>query len=597
VRCDVRPVLLFLFCLAGAAPAGAQISPGPLARPHQDLEGSLNCNKCHTGRSETMPAKCLACHIEIATRRDQGRGFHAQVKDKACTECHPDHAGRDFQLISWDGGSPETFDHRRSGWPLEGKHAQVACRDCHQAKCQKSAVTAKIRVRPASRSWLGLDTQCVSCHQDVHGGTLASTCESCHTLQGWKPASRFDHARTAYPLTGKHMAVACAKCHSGAPASPGPPSAAAALDLKRFKPVSHNECSACHQDPHKGSLGGTCASCHLTASFQQVNAKSFRHDKTRFPLLGAHATVACEKCHTKPGGGALPKPAFAACRDCHADAHGTQLAGRSDKGACESCHTVAGWRPSTFPPAQHASLRLPLEGRHAEIECRACHTTAATASADLGSAKVRLTWPDAACERCHVDAHRGRWSKIAGGCRSCHDLRSFHHATVDVAMHAGFSYSLEGAHRALPCVACHAELKHDPAKSTLVSAPAGVPALLFDQKRNGCRDCHRNPHGAAFEGPSAKECTRCHDANVFVPAVRFNHDRDSQFPLKGAHAKVPCARCHPTATGQDGKQFVVYRPLDTSCRSCHEGSSLKSQASLEPGPSPKALGPNHGGAP
>ena len=493
-------------------------------------------------------------------------------------ECHPEHAGRDFELISWEGGSPETFDHRRSGWPLQGKHAKVACRDCHKAALQKSPVASMIRRRPASKSWLGLDTTCTSCHPDVHAGALGPQCESCHTQDGWKPATRFDHARTSYPLTGKHATVPCAKCHGQTPAT----GAVATLDVRRLKPVAHQECSACHTDPHKGSMGATCSSCHVTAGFHTLNSKSFRHDKTRFPLLGAHATVACDKCHTKPGGGALPKPAFGACRDCHAPAHGTQLASRSDRGACETCHTVNGWRPSTFTVAEHAGLRFPLEGRHKDVECRACHPVAAAMTQELGSAKVQLAWPDAACERCHVDPHQGRWANLAGGCRSCHNLQSFHNAGVDVAMHAKFSYPLEGAHRALPCVACHPELNHKPARSTLVSAAGGVPKLLFDQKRSACRDCHRNPHGNAFEGAAAKNCTACHDSERFVPAVRFNHDRDARFSLQGAHAKVPCRRCHPTATGQDGKTFVVYRPLDTSCQSCHAGSSTGGSSRTSP---------------
>lgn len=577
--------LVFLFLLLCVAPASAQISPGKLARPHAELEGSLNCNKCHTGRAETMPSRCLGCHTEIAALQKEGRGLHGRLKNRPCMDCHPDHAGREFDLISWEEGAAEKFDHARSGWPLLGMHAKTACRECHRAEFQKSAITPKIRHRPAGKSWLGLETKCVTCHKDPHAGTLGTACESCHGIEGWKPATGFDHARTSYPLTGKHAQVACAKCH-GKPASE---TTRAAVDPKRLKPVAHTECSACHADPHKGSLGVACSSCHMTSSFKSLNAKSFRHDKTRFPLLGAHAAVACEKCHTKPGGGALPKPPFAACLDCHAQVHGTQLAGRADKGACESCHTVNGWRPSTYTAAQHASLRLPLEGAHEKTECRACHVVAKTATQELGSAKVQLAWTEVACERCHVDPHKGRWATATGGCRSCHDLNSFHRAGVDVAAHDKFSYPLKGAHRALPCVACHAELGHDPARSTLVSGPVGVPALPFDQKRSACRDCHRNPHGASFEDPGAKDCAGCHDEQTFVPATRFNHDRDSRFPLKGAHAKVACRSCHPIATGSDGKTFVMYRPLDTACRSCHAGSTMK--ASLDS----KARGSRSGG--
>ena len=32
--------------------------------------------------------------------------------------------------------------------------------------------------------------------------------------QAWKPAPGFDHAKTAWPLTGRHAAVGCERCHA-----------------------------------------------------------------------------------------------------------------------------------------------------------------------------------------------------------------------------------------------------------------------------------------------------------------------------------------------------------------------------------------------
>ena len=49
-----------------------------------------------------------------------------------CAACHPDHAGRDFALISWTEGDPARFDHRRTGWTLEGSHGKVECAKCHK---------------------------------------------------------------------------------------------------------------------------------------------------------------------------------------------------------------------------------------------------------------------------------------------------------------------------------------------------------------------------------------------------------------------------------------------------------------------------------
>ena len=211
--------VLVLGLLLGTSPAHAQVSPGPLAAPHAALDGSTRCLQCHVtgGQKAGMDARCLACHGEIAWLRTQQRGPHAAVAAKACAGCHPDHGGRDFQMIAWDGGRPEAFDHRRSGFALEGRHAAVACRTCHAPAFQKSPVTARLRRRDASRSWLGLERACASCHEDVHRGQLGADCRRCHDAQAWTPARGFDHARTAYPLTGAHATLACTSCHTVLP--------------------------------------------------------------------------------------------------------------------------------------------------------------------------------------------------------------------------------------------------------------------------------------------------------------------------------------------------------------------------------------------
>ena len=640
-------------------PAHAQISPGPLARPHAQLEGALRCVSCHGGGSkEEMTVRCLECHKEIAALRQQSRGYHARVQRQPCSSCHPDHAGKEFALIAWPDRDSARFDHALAGWPLDGRHATIKCADCHKAAFRKGPAAGLAPQPAAAPGWVGLETTCTACHSDVHRRSLGQNCASCHGTEHWSPAPKFDHAKSDYPLTGKHRDVRCASCHKPA----------AGDTVPVFKPVAHRDCAACHTDPHRGRFAGACSGCHVTTGFRVIDRGNFDHDRTRYPLRGAHVSVSCARCHDAPGlerknppfatctachrdphagtatlagavvdcaachtvagftvagftleqhaktryplegrhrqvacvschvknppavpagqlgsAGVQMHPAFSRCFDCHTDDHGGQLAARADKGECTACHSVAGWTPSTFTAAAHATTRFTLDGRHAELECRACHGARRSGlaplpeTASLGKADVLFRLGELECASCHVDPHQGRFAArgahpVRGGCLGCHDTRRYRPSTIDVAAHAAYAFKLEGAHRAVPCVGCHADLKYTPAASTLIQARRAGAPLWFTTRggTQGCLACHQNPHGDQFAGrPRGETCESCHGADVFAPASRFDHDRDTKFPLRGGHANVACTRCHATVTGPGNTRITRYRPVSTRCESCH----------------------------
>jgi len=642
----------------------AQVSPGPLSRAHADLEGTTNCFKCHGGGDSSMDEQCVACHREIAAQVERGTGLHGTETNSDCATCHPDHAGADFELIFWDEGSPDRFDHTRTGWPLEGRHISIACRECHRPEFQNSPVASLLERKNGARSWLGLERRCLACHSDYHQASLNADCLACHGERSWKPAAGFDHSRTDYDLTGKHARVACAKCHlvpervflSGEDGQPIP----------RYKPVPHQDCSDCHADPHAGRLGPTCAGCHVVQDFHRVTAQDFDHSRTRYPLVGRHASVDCERCHDSVSGwgkappyescagchrdahagqatiqgraaecdechdqrafrpstysverhrtasypllgrhlevgcekchsksprgeasgdtgraGVQLRPTFQACRDCHQDLHNGQLVARPDAGACESCHGVEGWKPSTYSVAQHAQLELPLAGRHAEVECSACHGPVRKdlpplpGTDRLGRAGVSLTLLEAGCDSCHLDPHAGRFASdgprpVAGNCLACHGVDRFRPAAVDVARHQTFAYPLQGGHRAVPCVECHAELKERPARVHLLEVTGAARDLPFLAEHGTCRACHDSPHGEQFSHRvDGGDCEGCHTLESFLPVPLFNHERDARFSLQGAHRSVACERCHPSRNDAKGGREVLYRPLPQRCQDCH----------------------------
>ena len=160
--------MVLLVCLGAPTLARAQISPGPLARPHAQLEGTLQCAKCHAGGrgggKEQMAGLCLNCHKEIAWLVERGSGLHgsAPVKAQRCASCHPDHAGVDFALISWEGlgGSAERFEHTRAGWPLDGSHGRQKCSACHKTTFRISPVVRLSQRPKADPGWLGLARSC-----------------------------------------------------------------------------------------------------------------------------------------------------------------------------------------------------------------------------------------------------------------------------------------------------------------------------------------------------------------------------------------------------------------------------------------------------
>lgn len=665
----IRPVRwpAALLVLAALAPFGgvrAQISPGPLSAAHEKLEGTAQCRKCHGAGSGKIQSQCLDCHQEIAWLIDRGSGLHAR-QEQDCSTCHPEHAGRDFDLVAWDEGSPEAFDHRRTGWELVGQHAALKCGDCHKPPLQVSPVADKIQKKNRSKSWLGLETDCTACHEDRHRGALGADCLKCHTTRKWKPAPEFDHAKTLFPLSGKHAEVECAKCHQ----APG-------LTLEQdekgrpvplYKPLPHDDCARCHADPHLGALGATCVGCHVTTSFLTVDRLAFDHEKTRYPLRGKHRPLRCEQCHDpqkawgkKPpfdrcvachsdahaGSATLAgqvvdcaachnveafrpstytvtqhvetkyplagkhrdvecakchpsvspeqarpelgsarvelRPNHQRCADCHRDAHGGQLSEREQGSECGSCHRVEGFKPSSYSIEDHAELRLGLVGRHAEVECAACHgperknLPPLPGEDQLGSARVAFAVGDGSCTACHLDAHDGRF-EAAGevpkplSCVTCHGFEAFRPSSVGANEHAEFTYRLDGAHLAVPCHLCHEELTRLPeGQGSLLLSGATPRKLSFRKSAKLCRDCHESVHGAQFDDrPAGAACESCHDAESFRPAARFDHDRDSTFPLKGAHAAVPCAKCHPRVEGADGRSIVTYRPLARECRDCH----------------------------
>jgi len=547
--------LLVTCALCFTRVANAQISPGPLARPHESLSGAANCIKCHEVSTKAPSFRCLECHREIAAELQQNKGLHATFPRSgppgaACVKCHSDHNGADFAMVRWDP-TPKGFDHAKTGYMLDGKHVGVACRTCHTAQHISASARALLTRKDLNRTWFGLSPSCITCHEDKHQGRFGTECKTCHSTTDWKAATinreNFDHSKTRYPLTGEHRHVLCEKCHTSGTDG-----------LPRYTGLKFSSCSDCHSDPHKGEFKQGCESCHATSTWKKSTFTStFDHSKTKFPLLGKHLEVSCITCHQ--GENFRAPIAHDLCSDCHKpDPHGGQFLKRADGGRCESCHTVQGWIPSKYAAADHAKTGFPLVSPHAKVPCASCHTPAGKAT----RYKIKF----ALCVDCHKDEHEGQF---AGGpwenrCERCHDGATFKATSFSLTKHQKSSFPLTGGHEAVACIDCH-------------KAPTGSKVALYHFSHLGCTTCHEDVHKGQFAGRMATPdatgkplgCGVCHSTKEWKDLAKFDHSR-TDFPLIGSHRAVACADCHKPPNMELTMVHVKFTGAPKACNECHE---------------------------
>jgi hypothetical protein len=234
-------------------------------------------------------------------------------------------------------------------------------------------------------------------------GGFPHSCADCHTTAGWSPSS-FDHAQTAFPLTGAHRTVSCQLCHVNGHFQGTP-----------------TDCWSCHQADYEGvddpnhvtnQFSHICTECHNTGSWDEV---VFAHDQTAFPLTGAHLSAACAQCHLNGQYTGTPTD----CYFCHeADYSGTSDPNHSAAGfphECVLCHTTFNWNAQF----DHDALYFPIySGAHRSAwdHCSDCHTN----SADYSVFSCII------CHEHNCAAMTGEHDEVQGfvcessACYSCH---------------------------------------------------------------------------------------------------------------------------------------------------------------------------------
>jgi hypothetical protein len=257
-----------------------------------------------------------------------------------------------------------------------------------------------------------------------------------------------------------------------------------------------------------------CGACHTAAGWGMApgGGRGFDHSRTGFPLRGAHQATACTACHEGV------RAARSECASCHADAHAGRLGD-----ACAECHGAADWR-DTRTLLRHQQTRLPLTGRHAFLECTACH--AATPSRSF--------------------------TNVPADCFACHE-RDYRRPGIH-PNHQGDPANPMAAPLPRTCGQCHRTSGWTPAtfnpasllSGSLLARRAAAPpghdarfAISFGKHRGGaCADCHPVP-----EAPRVVACTGCHAHDEAT--VRRRHGGRVVGELG-----TGCLRCHPGGAGR-----------------------------------------------
>lgn len=345
---------------------------------------TVQCAQCHAGNKYAgTPTQCSACHIadfQKTTNPNHVTGGFPQT----CEQCHT--------TATW---LTSTFNHNtQTKFALTGAHTGLACLQCHTSGAYSSTPTA-----------------CYACHTKDYQGTtnpnhaaaaFPTDCSICHSTTNWLGAN-FDHSKTAFPLTGAHVGLTCSSCHSSGIYA-GLPTTCVSCHLTNFQQTTN---------PNHTTSGfpTDCQVCHNTAAWIP---SIFDHNKTVFPLTGAHIKVACSSCHV--GGKYAGTPTD--CYSCHKTEYQTVTNPNHVAAAfpttCQTCHNTTAWTGATFNHTWFPIYSGTHQGKW--TTCADCHANPADYSSFT-------------CITCHThnktdtDAHHGgvrNYVYSGTACYSCH---------------------------------------------------------------------------------------------------------------------------------------------------------------------------------
>ncbi len=284
-----------------------------------------------------------------------------------------------------------------------------------------------------------------------------------------------------------------------------------------LKPQQTENCIGCHTD-HKGR----------DADIIGLDRDQFDHDFTDFKLNGEHRSVTCDSCHKREQKDSADiknkgfKIATKQCVDCHEDVHEGK---QGEK--CSDCHNEKSWLDNSF---DHEKTDFPLHGEHQQLSCESCHSN------------HKFEKGRTECVSCHLgkDKHLGLFGNV---CKDCHQEKDWKKTHFDHFKDANFQ--LNHQHRVISCESCHRK-----------DLPLKLP--------KECNDCHKLDD--VHQGGNGEDCSQCHSEKDWKK-TQFDHSKDTDFQLNGAHLKVNCEGCHRVTSKQQSESSTV---AGSECFDCHK---------------------------
>jgi len=284
------------------------------------------------------------------------------------------------------------------------------------------------------------------------------------------------------------------------------------------------------------------------------------------PVIEDHAKLEskCENCHEP----FTKKKQKRLCRGCHKDVAADIDSKRGFHGKnpgianqeCKLCHTEHIGRKANIIQLDtelfdHSLTDFQLKGRHLTVRCQSCHKP-----------KIKFSKTPGQCVDCHKkdDNHSGR---LGTKCADCHSEKGWLRTkTFD---HGKTKFPLVGAHKKVTCSACHVGERYKNLKTTCVSC-------------HQLQDAHLGRYGV--------KCDTCHQPKKWK-SVKFNHDKQTKFPLRGKHTKVKCDACHTGDLYGDKlltKCVACHKKddphkgsLGTKCEECHDETGWRKKAEFD----------------